>query len=147
MWNATELGNLAEWVGAFAAAATALIVFLQIKDLRKTVQNQTYQAVYAEMLNLDRFFFENCEFREYFYDGKEPPPEKMAQARIVAELLCDLCDYVYLHKNTMTPGAFKEWQTYMDNLFATSPLLQDIFTKRKTWYDHGIFKAQNQPPK
>jgi len=108
-----DFGNLAEWVSAIAAIVTAVIVFVQIQDLRRTVQNQTSQAVYSEMLSLDRFFFQNCEFREYFYEGQESPADKMAQARIVAELLCDLADYVCLQKKTMAPDTFKEWQTYM----------------------------------
>ena len=98
-----DFGNLAEWVSAIAAIVTAVIVFVQIQDLRRTVQNQTSQAVYSEMLSLDRFFFQNCEFREYFYEGQEPPADKKAQARIVAELLCDLADYVCLQKKRWPP--------------------------------------------
>jgi len=46
-----ELGSAAEWVSAIAAFLAIGVVIFQIQDLRKTVQNQTYQAVYNEMLN------------------------------------------------------------------------------------------------
>lgn len=77
-----------------------MLVVIQIKDLRKTVQNQTYQAVYSEMLNPD--------------DEKQE-----AQAHIVAELICDLFDDVYHQGSTMSPKTFKEWTSYMHGLFVT----------------------------
>jgi hypothetical protein len=145
-----DFGNLAEWVSAIAAIVTAVIVFVQIQDLRRTVQNQTSQAVYSEMLSLDRFFFQNCEFREYFYEGQEPPADKKAQARIVAKLLCDLADYVCLQKKTMAPDTFKEWQTYMRFLSDKSPILQDAIVQRQTWYDSRLgtqmFSIPAKPP-
>jgi hypothetical protein len=139
--NVVSIGNIAEWVAAIAAVATAILIFKQLSGLRQTVEyqisqvrSQTYQAVYSEMLSLDRFFFENWEFREYFYEGKEPPPDKKIQAGIVAELLCDLFDDVYHQRDTMPPNTFGEWQTYMLFLFDNSPTLRRAMESRQTWY-------------
>ena len=74
----------------------------------------------------------------FLYEGQEPPPDKKAQALIVAELLCDLADYVCLQKKTMAPDTFKEWQTYMRFLSDKSPILQDAIVQRQTWYDSRL---------
>jgi len=131
-----QLGTLAEWAAALAAVVTALILIYQIQDLRKTVQNQTYQAVYSEMLKLDRFFFDNWELREHFYEGKPlPQGEKMqAQAKIVAELICDLFDDVYHQRSTMPPRTFEEWRTYMRKLFKECEVLRTAMESRTDWY-------------
>jgi len=56
-------GNVAEWAAALCTLGTLALILFQTNAIRKTVKLQTLQAVYSEMLSLDRFFFENCEFR------------------------------------------------------------------------------------
>ncbi|MBV8414304.1 MAG: hypothetical protein JO251_03750 [Verrucomicrobia bacterium] len=137
-------GNVAEWAAAFCTLGTLALILFQTNAIRKTVKLQTLQAVYSEMLSLDRFFFENCEFREYFYDGKEPPPDKRAQAHIVAELLLDLFDYVYVQKDTMAPPAFEEWEKYIVFLSQNSPVLRDAMKHKeaKMWYESRLVGSQ-----
>jgi len=135
-------GNSAEWLTAIVALLTALILIYQLWDLRKTVQNQTYQAVYSEMLNIDRFFFENWELRRHFYEGQELAKDEktQVQAGIVAELFCDLFDDVYHQRSTMPPKTFKEWRIYMGDLFEVCPTLKRTMELRLKWYPRDYWQ-------
>jgi AbrB family looped-hinge helix DNA binding protein len=101
-----EPGNLAEWVaalaGVVAAAATiGTLLFLvwQMTDLKRRVQGQTYQAVYSQMLDLDRFFFDHPQFRKSFYDGESPPERDREQmVFVVAKVTLDKAGRVVLPK-------------------------------------------------
>jgi hypothetical protein len=152
-----DVGSVAEWVSAIAAFLAIGVVIFQIQDLRKTVQNQTYQAVYSEMLNLDRFFFDNWELRGVFYEGKGLPDDEKQRikADILAELICDLFDDVYHQKSTMPPKTFKEWTSYMHDLFDKSSILKKTLQDRLDWYPEdylidiltaeGLKKAREAP--
>ena len=140
------LGELGEFLTAIAGIATLVFISFQIRDFRKTVRGQTYQAVYSEMLRLDRFFLDHVELREHFYDGKTLPeePRIQLQGKIVAEMICDFFDNLFLQRLIIAPQEFKEWEQYMTLLVINSPILEKSMRSHKKWYSSEFLNRMEE---
>jgi len=144
-----QLGEIGEFVAGIGGIITLILLIIQIRDLKKTVRGQTYQAVYSDMQRLDRFFFDNMKFHEHFYEKKELESDDQTklQARIIAEMILDFSDNLYLQQPTIDPQQFKEWEAYFDFPYENSPILGEVLESRKAWYDpeyRGRMKRRKQ---
>jgi len=126
-----------EWVGAVAVVISLIGLWIQIRDVRKSMEGQTYQGVYDQMFELHRTFFEHPKLRPYFYGGKSlvgVDDADAPQVRILAEWVCDFFDNVYRQRKTMTPETFCGWIAYMRKVYETSPALRDHVAAVPDWY-------------
>lgn len=144
--NLQEMGELGEFFTAIVGVLTLLFISFQIRDFRKTVRGQTYQAVYSEMLRLDQFFLDYVELREHFYDGKTlaEDPKIQSQAKIAAEMICDFFDNLFLQRLIIDPQEFKEWEQYMIRLVINSPILDKSMRSHNKWYSPEFLERMEE---
>jgi hypothetical protein len=137
---ATAIGT---WVTIVLIIVSIILVWIQINDLRKSVQNQTYQSVYETEFDLFKYLLDHPEDKPYFYDNKHfaptgnPEADKKERDRLntLAEWWCDFFDDVHQQKSTMKESTFEKWRQFMKDIYATSPLLREHIERRGTaWY-------------
>ena len=131
---ATAIGT---WVTIILVVISILLVWKQIRDLKTSVENQTYQSVYQTEFDIHKYFLEHPDYRPYFYEKK--PPDKEGEEKIkldtLTEWVCDFFDDVYQQRDTMTPATFNKWRQFMKDIYQTSPVLQEFIEKKGTrWY-------------
>jgi hypothetical protein len=141
---ATAIGT---WVTILLLIVSTLMLWKQIGDLRTSVQNQTYQAVYETEFDLHKYFLEaeHAEFRPYFYGGKrveadlkDDDPKKI-RLDTLAEWWCDFFDDVYQQEKTMETAAFDKWRQFMKDMYQTSPILQEFIAEKGVrWYTENF---------
>jgi hypothetical protein len=126
------------WFSIILVVVSVLLVWKQIRDLKTSVENQTYQSVYQTEFDIHRYFLEHPEFRAYFYETKNPDDAKgneKIKLDTVTEWVCDFFDDVYQQRDTMTPATFSKWRQFMKDIYQTSPALKAFIEKRgKQWY-------------
>jgi hypothetical protein len=140
------------WLGPEGIAAIAFVVSLllllwQIVELRRSVQGQTYQAVYGQMFEIHRTFLERPELRPFFYDNVEADPANALapQVAVMAEWIGDLFDNVFRQQATMPSGTFDEWRRYMRSVYWTSPALRQQLQSRAAWYPEDFVSQISDP--
>ena len=131
------------WITIILFAASIILLWMQIRDLRTSVQNQTYQSIYEAEFDLHKYFLEpeHAKYRPYFYGGldidpklNEYDPERI-KLETLAEWWCDFFDDVYQQKLTMRPDTFDKWRQFMKDIYQTSPVLKrHIATRGERWY-------------
>lgn len=125
----------------FLIGISALFVWIQVRDLRISIQSQTYQTVYEKMFEFHRFFFEHPEMKKFFYHGTDLPDEDGERLEIVAEWMCDYFDDVYHQRRTMPPATFDEWKTFMQEIYENSPVLRRHIARRQLWYPEAYLSV------
>ena len=149
----------ADWVAAIATCVSAIAVvvalcfiWIQTRNLRRSIQSSTYQNVYQTMIDVDRFFAENPNLKPYFYGGKQvDTKEQVNRERLfsIAEMLADYFDNVYHQEACMPPQTFAGFSKFMRDTYQNSPVLREFLSERKDWYSkkfiehlQGISKTQ-----
>ena len=97
------------------------------------------QAQFEESsITISNAFLQYPQLRPVFYDKK--PVECLVaddrqRAETIAELLLDIFVFVLeLEKHFKTKELAAGWKPYMQELFRTSPFLQDRLELRREWY-------------
>ena len=137
---ATALGT---WFTIILVAVSTILVWKQVRDLKTSVENQTYQSVYETEFDLHKYFLEpdHAKYRPYFYGNldidpnlKDDDPEKI-KLDTLAEWWCDFFDNVYQQKATMKTVTFDKWRQFMKDIYQTSPVLRKFISIRgERWY-------------
>jgi hypothetical protein len=112
----------------------------QLEDVKTSIQSSTYQNVYQQMIEIDRYFIENPELKAYFYSTEmkvEIPEDALQREKrfSIAEMLVDFFDSVYYQKKSMPPKTFSRFNQYMKDMYQNSVVLKKFLTdERKDWY-------------
>jgi len=136
------------WVTIILVVISILLVWRQIRDLKTSVENQTYQSVYQTEFDIHRYFLENPKYRPYFYENKTPDLEGDEKIKLdtLTEWVCDFFDDVYQQRDTMTPATFSKWRQFMKDIYQTSPALRAFIEKRgPRWYPDDYVKDIKDP--
>lgn len=134
----------ADWVTAFGTWFTIIpvtisliLVWVQVRNIKTSVENQTYQSVYQTEFDIHKYFLDHPQYRPYFYEKKQPDLEGDERIKLntLVEWVCDFFDDVYQQRDTMTPSTFSKWRQFMKDIYQTSPILQQFIEKPgKRWY-------------
>lgn len=123
------------WVSAFIIVASLWVLWIQIRELRRSIQSSTYQNIYQMILDIDKHFVENTDAKPYFYYGRKVDNESLREKLLsTAEMLLDCFDNVYHQKECMPPHTFDAFSAYMREIYQNSPVLQELLSKRERWY-------------
>ena len=139
-----------EWVTAFGTwcaiipiTISLIFVWTQIRNIRISVENQTYQSVYETEFGIHKYFLDNPQYRPYFYENVPYAPtgnvdkDKTEKIKLdtLAEWICDFFDDVYQQRDTMSKYTFSKWRKFMKDMYQTSPILQEFIAKHGAdWY-------------
>ena len=129
MSTSIDWGSVATWISAVIAATTLLVLWWQIKDLRRSVQGSTYQNICSTMIMIDRFFAENPQLRPYFYGGKTldgVTPLEQERLNAVAEMVVDFFYDVFHQRDLMSKQTFQPYSSWMKKLYMNSPIIREF---------------------
>ena|SRR2546423_3462572 len=146
-----------EWAEVYAIIAgdiitlfTLIALILEVRHLKKSIHSSTYQRIYEQMINIDRFFIRRPTLKPYFYDRKEVEtnnPAELNELFSIAEMLIDYFDSVYHQQDCMPEDTFPQFSAFMRDLCSNSPLLKDFLNERKEWYPEDFLKHLREDKK
>lgn len=102
-----------------------------------------YSNINAQMIEIDRFFFDHPEIKPYFYGNAEFSKENPDYERIlsVAEMLMDFMDNAFMLMPHMPDFPWETtWIRYFNDLIVSSPALQKFWVDNREWYTDQIEK-------
>ncbi len=139
--TAAWVQGIGVWVSILIIGVSLWILWVQIRELRRSIQSSTYQNIYQMILTIDRYFIENVDIKPYFYHGKKVSCEPLKERLLsTAEMLLDCFDNVYHQKECMPPHTFDAFSTFMREIHQNSPILQEVLSQREHWYPEGFIK-------
>jgi hypothetical protein len=116
------------------------MIWYELRVTRKRQEEETYHRIFAYVLDVDRFFFDNLEVKPYIYEGaplpdtfREGSPD-FSRLMTVAEIVLDLFVCAYLQFNTMPKSTREGWITFMRDIGASSELIRYYLCRNATWY-------------
>lgn len=144
----------ADWISAVAAAFSAVLipsaVFFAALQWRATARQSAhaakaadaaiYQNITQQFVEINQIFLMQPQFRAYFYDRK-PPPRRgtdKIRVRIIAAMLLDFMDTTLLQGGTIPGGYITAWEAFFRDLFASSPMLRELWAETRDWYGPEI---------
>jgi hypothetical protein len=124
-------------------AVLAVIASQQLRDLVRSIQSQTYQQIYATMIEIDRFFIDHPEMKPLFYPGEQRDGSIIDGTKIssVTEMLVDFFDSVYYQEKSMPPNTFKAYWNYILDIYSHSEAIRDFINTNSKWYPPDFVKA------
>lgn len=115
-----------------------LLMWKQTRAVCQCTMSQAYQNVVNHLIDMDRFFFENPEYKAYFYDGKDLSADAdiVLQTRLlsIAELYMDIYDAMQVQKKFMPEYPWHTLEEYFASIFANSPIIRRFIESNKKWY-------------
>jgi len=143
-------------------ALSACFVGYQTMVLRRQVRDMTretslsalaarasvYQGIAGQMLEFDRFLFDQPQLRSYLYGELVPRNLKVDQRRqleSVAEMFVDFTDNVFIQAGNLQaetyPGQedlWDAWAGYFHDVYDRSAVVKDYVARRRGWYESGL---------
>jgi hypothetical protein len=99
------------------------------------IRNSITQTTRGQVIELDKQMIEHSNLRPYFYSGTEikKDDDNYQQSEALAEMSLDVFDYVIEFAPVWEDP--KEWEQWIIDSFAKSPLLCSYLEARQKWYD------------
>jgi hypothetical protein len=138
--------NLLEAIAAIASPVITLtgfiLIYLQIKELKKSTLGGTYGALYAQQHSIHQFFIENPSFRAFFYGSQEIDHTHQDYEKVmaIAEMVGDFFEHIYLQKHNLPKDTWIGWQNYMLTIYQNSPALEEHFRSKRMWYGEKVVR-------
>jgi hypothetical protein len=149
------LGFVLIIVGVFATRRQLTINTEQLKintgqsaQVAKSIRANVENGAVTHVLTLDKVFMDRAYLAPYFYDGKpiDPKDPKYAEVQATAVMVLDLFDMLASQSKHYpefwdTPEA---WDTWMIDVFSTSPILRDFLDTHQSWYGKNVQALREQ---
>lgn len=112
---------------------------MQTKYVVESIKSSIYGSTAPQLLGADELFINCPELRPYFYSGKGITENDVLynKAIAVAEYLLDFFESALLqikHFPTVQVWPRKQWEAYIIDSFANSPVLCKYLNSTKDWY-------------
>jgi len=134
--DANLLQALANFVTPIISLVGFGLIYLQIRELRKSTLGATHGALYSQQHSIHKFFIENPTLRPFFYNNQELSPNHAEYERVmaVAEMMGDFFEHIYLQRANLPDDVWVGWRNYMLAIFQSSPALREHFGSKQMWY-------------
>lgn len=125
-----ELSNLLQTIGVLATAALAavglVLVVVELRSMRKSINCSSSSQVYTYMIDLLRIQIEHPELRRFVYGGQRPPEDGIEADRVSAFLgaFGDFMEFVFAQRRlgVLPESEFRgTWQPFFAKLLSLSP--------------------------
>jgi len=128
---------------AVSAAVTVLgflIVILQIRSAKRTMQITTFDHLYTRMHEIHTHFSGHPYLRKYFYEGAtvDSDSAEYPLVQITAEMLADFFQQINLQLDLMPAKTASGWRAYIQSIIRNSPALRDYFKSNASWYPSNL---------
>ena len=108
--------NWAEITSALANISMAVLTSIGFFYVYKQIRASAVDHLYSRMHDIHKIFMLKPELRRYFYDTKQLPADgkdDAAEVSILAEMIADFFQQVFLELDHLPPVAAKGWRCYM----------------------------------
>jgi hypothetical protein len=127
-------------VGAVVALVGIGFVWWQIRQVHISIQSNTSERLTAQSLEILRFLAEHPETYDYFYNGKEPPLEANNVLNYATEMLVNYMEHVVAQREAIPKHARDNWDRFVEDTYARSPIVREYLTKFREWYDPRLLE-------
>ncbi len=133
---ADSITAVASAVAALAASAGLIYIARQLHNARQTLQFAAAEHLYSRMHDIHKLFLDRPELRPYFYERVRPGrwSGHKRKAEVMAELLADFFQQVFLELNTLPLQTRAGWREYMSHVLRHSPTLLNFVESHRAWY-------------
>ena len=151
-WNEKPI----EFLTLIVAAITLVFLWLQLRDVRKSIdtqndllESQAYNYIVSGLLEHDKTFIENAKYRPYFLENRTVPPDTKRNEELRQKLLAladaklDFIDSFFSQKrhiNWEKRYTLEAWEKYFDDSFNCSAVLRQAFCRFKNEYGKDLNK-------
>ena len=147
--NAAGLQAVASCLGVPAVVFSLALLIRQVDQQTVTTRATIYQNITSMMLEIDRYFVDNPNFKPYFYENAAITDKDPEYARVltIAEMFIDFMDFVLTHKPDMPKYPWDEWAAYFKQVYDHSPALRKFYADHLDWYDDltWVFQPSKDP--
>lgn len=123
--------------GLFFTGVGIIFIYRQIRSIDRQIRSASSAALHREMLEIDRFFIQYPELRPYIYSNKSlqnHAREDFDKLSSLAEMMCDICEHVYLQRETISHDLWPRWLEYMQFIHDHSPIMRKHLRDFHAWY-------------
>ena len=118
---------------------TVYYISRQLREINKNSLSSSYHFIYDKMIDIDKFFISNPEFKKYFYSGESHESlDDLSKNQLlsIAEMLVDFFDCVYYQKNVMREETFMAKAHYIGDIYKNSPIIREYLNQPNLdkWY-------------
>jgi hypothetical protein len=122
---------------AVSLVAGAIATWVGYRGTQRDYVATTYVNAHSMLLEVDRLLVEFPSFRPYLYEGKrsvatDPEHERRLAA---ATMILDIAEYIWERRDDIRKNEDRQaWRLWLLSLFATSPLLAELYARHPEWY-------------
>ena len=124
---------VAEIVAGLGVVLVASQVWLAVRNSRV----ELITGMTTLISGVDQAFIDHPNFRTYFRDNVDPPPEAETngeQVRAIAMTMATVLDHVVEHLRKMKWETRHAWRLYIYDVHEKSPVLRDLLIDHEGWW-------------
>ena len=145
--------------GSIGVIASLWLINRQTGVFSRQLMESVTQSLTDYSLEISRLFLQHPDLRPYFFEGQtiDASHPDYLRAEAVAEVILDIfwtmgSQVQRIQGARLNRNAGAQWEIYVGDCFAASPILTSFLTKRKDWYgpemisrmEKGLARAQQQ---
>lgn len=130
-------------VGMLVAAVIGFwAVFVQLRQVRVSLESETHSKLYAEDFEWCKILLEKPQMCPYFRGSEISPDDPLyAQVDELAGLLCAHFEHILLQLENLPPHIRPRWLDYMRGIYNSSPITRDHLRRNRDWYSEKLISA------
>ncbi|MEY4060706.1 MAG: hypothetical protein RIQ31_368 [Actinomycetota bacterium] len=134
-----DWGQISQVSQAFGAVLTAITIgFLiwQSRALSRSMKSQSYQAIVAMQVGVDKLLIENHFARPYLYGDKKlpkPTTEEGAKVHAIIDIAMNVIDNTYQQRDLLPKDMLESW-IYFAMETSERPAVREFLKAHPDWY-------------
>jgi hypothetical protein len=134
-----DWGQISQVSQAFGAVLTAITIgFLiwQSRALSRSMKSQSYQAIVAMQVGVDKLLIENHFARPYLYGDKKlpkPTTEEGAKVHAIIDIAMNVIDNTYQQRDLLPKDMLESW-IYFAMETSERPAVRELLKAHPDWY-------------
>jgi len=135
----TLVGLLITLIGLFA-------VYIQIKKLREAAWSNTHSKLCDQSFELLRFFSENPDTYDYFYNRKELKDNARDRVFILyaTEALVNFLEHLILQRDNLPAKQWDVWERFIHTTLKSSVIVGRFIQDNRDWYSTDLLKVADK---
>lgn len=126
--------------GLILALVGLPFLFVQLRDVKRSVQSGAHAALYAQGADLRGHLVEYPELRQYFFDGAEIAPGDEAYSRVltIAELFLNHLEHIAVLGDSFGRQNRPALDRFCRTALERSPILRQHLARNRASYSESL---------
>lgn len=132
----TTLTDIATLLGLVFTAITIAFLIWQSRALSRSMKSQSYQAIVAMQVGVDKLLIENHFARPYLYGDKKLPKattEEGAKVHAIIDIAMNVIDNTYQQRDLLPKDMLESW-IYFAMETSERPAVREFLKLHPDWY-------------